>query len=186
MQWWRAAGWGWQLFGVRTEEAEGHVFPLAPLDYEDPRHAAGFSFLVQVTDRGVEGFANHLHIDSARVKLALLNINDNPPVFARPHAQLTLREDAHLGTLLATLPAHDPDEMKNVTKDYKTLYKNPLSGRGGGGGGGGEGGGRGEGEGGGGEEVVEVVVVAVAVVVMEQERMAIMEWNARVEQGKWN
>ena len=45
------SGWGWEHFGLRTEGREGHVFVRSPLDYEDPQHRRGFTFMVQVTDR---------------------------------------------------------------------------------------------------------------------------------------
>ena len=48
-------------------------------------------------------------MDSASISVKLLDVNDNPPLFTRPHALITVREDAEPGTLLASLPARDPD-----------------------------------------------------------------------------
>lgn len=41
--------------------------------------------------------------------MKLRDVNDNPPQFHRPHAHITVMEDTAPGTLLATLPARDPD-----------------------------------------------------------------------------
>lgn len=41
--------------------------------------------------------------------MRLRDVNDNPPLFHRSHAHVTVREDAPPGTLLAALPARDPD-----------------------------------------------------------------------------
>ncbi|XP_068245433.1 putative neural-cadherin 2 [Palaemon carinicauda] len=49
------------------------------------------------------------HTDTAWVAVQLLDLNDNPPEFRRPHVHITVREDTSPGTLLATLPARDPD-----------------------------------------------------------------------------
>lgn len=50
-------------------------------------------------------------MDSAWVTVHLRDVNDNPPVFSRPHAHVTVREDAAPGTPLAALPARDPDAV---------------------------------------------------------------------------
>ncbi|XP_042206047.1 putative neural-cadherin 2 [Homarus americanus] len=104
-----ASGWGWEHFGIRSVGAEGQLFALQTLDYEDDTHRRGFKFMVQVTDRGRGGWRDARHMDAAWVSIRLRDVNDNPPKFHRPHAHVTVKEDAAPGTLLAALPAHDPD-----------------------------------------------------------------------------
>ncbi|XP_042242200.1 neural-cadherin-like [Homarus americanus] len=77
------------------------------LDYENETHRRGFKFMVQVTDRG-RG-AGRTSPPGRRLGLRPSeDINDNPPRFHRPHPTL-LEGGRRPGTLLAALPAHDPD-----------------------------------------------------------------------------
>lgn len=50
-------------------------------------------------------------MDFAWVSLRLKDVNDNPPLFARPHAHVTVSEDATPGTQLVSMPARDPDAV---------------------------------------------------------------------------
>ena len=59
--------------------------------------------------QGSSGWDDLAHLDSAWVTIHLRDVNDNPPVFSRPHAHVTVREDTSPGTLLATMSARDPD-----------------------------------------------------------------------------
>ncbi|XP_069983512.1 putative neural-cadherin 2 [Penaeus vannamei] len=65
--------------------------------------------MIQVTDRGRGGWDDSRHTDNAWVSVKLRDVNDNPPMFHRPHAHITVKENTAPGTLLATLPARDPD-----------------------------------------------------------------------------
>ncbi|XP_071534242.1 putative neural-cadherin 2 [Panulirus ornatus] len=114
-----ASGWGWEHFGMRTAGYVGQLYALKTLDYEDDTHRRGFKFMVQVTDRGRGGWEDSRHLDSAWVSVLLRDVNDNPPQFHRPHAHVTVREDAAPGTLLAALPAHDPDMGGQHEVDYR-------------------------------------------------------------------
>ncbi|XP_071536341.1 putative neural-cadherin 2 isoform X3 [Panulirus ornatus] len=113
------SGWGWQLFGVRTEGSVGHLYARHGLDFENEEHRRGFRFLVEVTDKGAGGWSDPRHTDSAWVKVTLNDLNDNPPLFPRPHAHVTIAEDTHPGTLLATFPARDPDMGGHQGVDYR-------------------------------------------------------------------
>ncbi|XP_045138941.1 putative neural-cadherin 2 isoform X2 [Portunus trituberculatus] len=112
------SGWGWEHFKIRTVGAVGQLYPVRTLDYEDERHRRGFKFMVQVTDRGRGGWTDPRHLDTAWISVKLTDVNDNPPAFPRPHAHVTVREDAVPGTLLATLPARDPDMAGQQKVDY--------------------------------------------------------------------
>ncbi|KAK8754586.1 hypothetical protein OTU49_016766, partial [Cherax quadricarinatus] len=116
-----SSGWGWQHFGMRTEGVMGHLFANKTLDYEDAAQRRGFRFMVQVTDRGRGGWSDARHTDTAWVEVSLRDVNDNPPQFSRPHAHVTVREDTAPGTLLASLPATDPDMMEQQGVDYRVV-----------------------------------------------------------------
>ncbi|XP_071516873.1 putative neural-cadherin 2 isoform X2 [Panulirus ornatus] len=106
------SGRGWQMFqviGLENGAPAGSLRAVEPLDYEDPDHRRGFHFRVQVTDAGDVSWRDSHHVDEAWVKLRLLDLNDNDPVFSEDHAHLTLPEDTPIGSLLTTFTALDPD-----------------------------------------------------------------------------
>ncbi|XP_064098213.1 neural-cadherin-like [Macrobrachium nipponense] len=115
------SGWGWDHFGIRSTGASGQLYALRALDYEDDTHRQGFKFMVQVTDRGEGGWVDPRHQDTAWVGVRLRDLNDNPPQFVRPHAHVTISEDAPLGTLLTTVSAHDPDAGGGGQVDYSVV-----------------------------------------------------------------
>ncbi|XP_068204753.1 protocadherin Fat 4-like [Palaemon carinicauda] len=91
------SGWGWDHFGIRSTGASGQLYALKKLDFEDDTHRQGFKFMVQVTDRGDGGWVDPRHQDTAWVGVRLRDLNDNPPQFVRPHAHVTISEDAPPG-----------------------------------------------------------------------------------------
>ncbi|XP_045130155.1 putative neural-cadherin 2 isoform X1 [Portunus trituberculatus] len=107
------SGRGWQMF--RVEEGAGTVptgnlMSVEPLDYEDPDHRQGFTFRVQVTDRGEEGWGRRQHVAETWVRLRLLDENDNDPVFSEDLTRLVLPEDTPRGSFLSSFTALDPDK----------------------------------------------------------------------------
>ncbi|XP_068219972.1 putative neural-cadherin 2 [Palaemon carinicauda] len=70
---------------------------------------------------GRGGWSDPRHTDTAWVAVSLVDLNDNPPVFRRPQAQVTVREDTSPGTLLATLPARDPDMGGQQRVQYRVV-----------------------------------------------------------------
>ncbi|XP_068213121.1 putative neural-cadherin 2 [Palaemon carinicauda] len=115
------SGWGWAHFGVRSVGPLGHLYARQTLDFEDETHRRGFKFMIQVTDKGRGGWHDGRHLDSAWVKVRLRDLNDNAPVFARPHLHLTVREDAQPQTVLTSLPAHDADMEGKQGVDYHVV-----------------------------------------------------------------
>ncbi|XP_066984935.1 putative neural-cadherin 2 [Macrobrachium rosenbergii] len=115
------SGWGWDHFGIRSTGASGQLYALRTLDYEDDTHRQGFKFMVQVTDQGEGGWVDPRHQDTAWVGVRLRDLNDNPPQFVRPHAHVTISEDAPPGTLLTTVSAHDPDDGGAGQVDYSVV-----------------------------------------------------------------
>ncbi|XP_066968094.1 putative neural-cadherin 2 [Macrobrachium rosenbergii] len=115
------SGWGWAHFGVRSARSSGLLYARKTLDFEDDMQRRGFNFMIQVTDRGRGGWVDPHHLDSAWVKVRLRDLNDNPPKFIRQHVLVTVGEDTKPGTVLAALPAHDPDAGGKQTVKYNVL-----------------------------------------------------------------
>lgn len=61
--------------------------------------------------QGRGGWADSRHTDTAWAEVRLTDVNDNPPMFRRPHVHVTVSEDTAPGALLASIPATDPDEV---------------------------------------------------------------------------
>ncbi|CAL4098367.1 unnamed protein product, partial [Meganyctiphanes norvegica] len=89
--------------------------------YEDPRMREGFNFTLQVTDRGRGGWSDSRHTDEASIVVRLQDVNDNAPVFANPHVNLTVPEDMSTGTLLTTIAATDADMGGQQGVDYRLV-----------------------------------------------------------------
>ncbi|XP_042879004.1 neural-cadherin-like, partial [Penaeus japonicus] len=116
-----SSGWGWDYFAIRSVGAAGQIYARKTLDFEDETHRRGFKFMVQVTDMGRGGWQDPRHVDAAWITVALRDVNDNAPAFTRPNAHVTVREDARPGSLLAALPARDPDTGLNGEVAYRVL-----------------------------------------------------------------
>lgn len=80
--------------------------------------------------QGPHGWEDLDHVDSAWVTILLSDVNDNPPVFLRPHADVTVSEDAAPGTLLASLSARDADEVSVGRRKGSRRGKKEKDGRG--------------------------------------------------------
>ncbi|XP_050738703.1 putative neural-cadherin 2 isoform X2 [Eriocheir sinensis] len=113
------SGPGWDNFGLRSVGFAGHLFARRSLDYEQEAHRRGFRFRVQVTDQAPGGWGNLAHMDFAWVTVRLKDVNDNPPLFTRSHAHVTVSEDAKPGTPLVSMPARDPDAGGHRGVDYR-------------------------------------------------------------------
>ncbi|XP_047477091.1 putative neural-cadherin 2 [Penaeus chinensis] len=116
-----ASGWGWDHFAIRTVATCGELYAVKTLDYEDASHRRGFKFMVQVTDRGRGGWDDARHTDTAWISIRLKDVNDNPPEFRRSLVHITVREDTAPGTLLASMPARDPDMEGRQRVEYRIV-----------------------------------------------------------------
>lgn len=88
------------------------IFPffiLQPLDFEDLQQRFGFNITIQVSDHGGES-SEPYHVDYAKVRVRLRDINDNKPEFEKPNIEVIVKEDADIGTSLATFRATDADQ----------------------------------------------------------------------------
>ncbi|XP_064077719.1 LOW QUALITY PROTEIN: neural-cadherin-like [Macrobrachium nipponense] len=115
------SGPGWDRFGIRSSGASGQLYALQKLDYEDEGHRKGFRFMVQVTDKGEEGWEDPRHQDTAWVGVKLKDRNDNPPLFDSPSVHLSVSEDTAPGTILVNMTATDPDKGKGGQVKYQVL-----------------------------------------------------------------
>ena len=95
----------------------GVVTAAGPLDREA---VASYTFAVTVTDRGTPPLSA---VTSVRV--VVLDVNDNPPVITGP-AYLEVREDASIGTALATYTATDADIGINAVIQFVLVTGAPL------------------------------------------------------------
>ncbi|XP_037085943.1 neural-cadherin-like isoform X3 [Pollicipes pollicipes] len=94
---------------VRNSDDTGSLKIVQPLDYENDNDRRGFTFEIQVNDKGEDqGDANH--VARATVHVKLRDINDNRPIFDRPNIEVHVKEDTTVGTSLETFHATDPDQ----------------------------------------------------------------------------
>ncbi|XP_037703253.1 cadherin EGF LAG seven-pass G-type receptor 1 [Choloepus didactylus] len=61
---------------------------------------------------------------SVEVQVAVLDINDNPPVFERDELELLVEENSPVGSVVARIRAHDPDEGPNAQIMYQIVEGN--------------------------------------------------------------
>ncbi|XP_066961725.1 neural-cadherin-like [Macrobrachium rosenbergii] len=115
------SGPGWDRFGIRSSGASGQLYALQKLDYEDEGHRRGFRFMVQVTDKGEEGWEDPRHQDTAWVGVKLKDRNDNPPLFNSPNVHLSVSEDTAPGTILVNMTATDPDKGRGGQVKYQVF-----------------------------------------------------------------
>ncbi|MPD03265.1 Neural-cadherin [Portunus trituberculatus] len=66
-------------------------------------------FIGSVCSQGEEGWGRKEHVAETKVRLSLVDENDNDPVFSEDAIHLTLPEDTPRGSLLASFIALDPD-----------------------------------------------------------------------------
>ncbi|XP_006888184.1 PREDICTED: cadherin EGF LAG seven-pass G-type receptor 1 [Elephantulus edwardii] len=61
---------------------------------------------------------------SVEVQVTVLDINDNPPVFERDELELFVEENSPVGSVVARIRAHDPDEGPNAQIMYQIVEGN--------------------------------------------------------------
>lgn len=105
-----SSGFGADKFTmVRNADGTGSLKVAKPLDYEDPRQRYGFNFTIQVNDKGGDSDDKY-HIAFAKVRIKLLDINDNKPEFEKSNIEVTYPEDSATDTSLAKFLATDADQ----------------------------------------------------------------------------
>ncbi|UYV85015.1 hmr-1 [Cordylochernes scorpioides] len=115
---------------VTNSDGTGSLKIAKALDYEDRQQRFGFNLTIQVSDHGGETI-DPFHVDYARVRIRLMDINDNKPEFLKSNIEITVPEDAEVGKSLATFIATDADQggtskvsySIDRSSDKKRLFK---------------------------------------------------------------
>ncbi|XP_053934824.1 protocadherin-16 isoform X2 [Cuculus canorus] len=103
-------GNGGNAFQVESGRARGALVLLEPLDFEA---VALYNLTVAATDRGVPQRSA-----AVTVLIAVRDVNDNAPVFARPEYRAAVSESAAPGTEVLRVAAHDADSGPRGTVRY--------------------------------------------------------------------
>lgn len=112
------SGFGYDYFKVvNKNKTSAELQVWKPLDYENPDHRKGFSFQVTVNDKGPNA-KDPNHIASCFVHITITDINDNAPVFDLEYQNVSIKEDAPMGTSIAKFHATDADNDGNSKISY--------------------------------------------------------------------
>ena len=98
------------------DERSGVMFLSAHLDYE---LAHNYTFSVVATDTGSPPLSS-----SSEVFISVIDLNDNPPIFALDKYSISIPENAILGTPVFQIPATDADSTSNGELRYSILAGN--------------------------------------------------------------
>lgn len=94
-----------------VDPATGQVKVTNNLDYDDPSKRS-FEFTIIATDRGVPPKSM-----STIARIKLTNVNDNYPVFSKPHYEVSIPETTPPGTSILQVSASDIDQPDG--KDFQ-------------------------------------------------------------------
>nr|XP_012612408.1 cadherin EGF LAG seven-pass G-type receptor 1 isoform X1 [Microcebus murinus] len=86
----------------------------------DREHVAVYNLRALAVDRGSPAPLSA----SVDVQVTVLDINDNPPVFERDELELFVEENSPVGSVVARIRAHDPDEGPNAQIMYQIVEGN--------------------------------------------------------------
>ncbi|XP_022688346.1 putative neural-cadherin 2 [Varroa jacobsoni] len=108
---------------ITNPDGSGSLKIIKELDYEVASQRNGFNLTIMVSDNNDVTGSDPRHLDYAKVRIRLKDINDNAPKFHNPHIQITVPENTPTGTTLATFRATDIDAsggsrvMYSIEKD---------------------------------------------------------------------
>uniref|UniRef100_A0A8D1MW42 Cadherin EGF LAG seven-pass G-type receptor 1 n=1 Tax=Sus scrofa TaxID=9823 RepID=A0A8D1MW42_PIG len=86
----------------------------------DRENVAVYSLRALAVDRGSPVSLSA----SVEIQVAVLDINDNPPVFERDELELLVEENSPVGSVVARIRASDPDEGPNAQIMYQIVEGN--------------------------------------------------------------
>lgn len=116
------SGFGAEKFTmVRNSDGTGSLKIVQPLDYEDPMQSSGFRFRIQVNDRDESKDNDKYHVAYSWVVVKVRDINDNSPRFERERIEVSVLENAKIGTTLAQFKATDADKGGQSNVTYKLV-----------------------------------------------------------------
>ncbi|KFO19358.1 Protocadherin gamma-A2 [Fukomys damarensis] len=100
--------------------ADGNKFPELVLQRALDREEEAVHHLVLVASDG----GNPVRSGTCRIRVKVLDVNDNAPVFTQPEYRVSVPENIPVGTQILTVSAADADEGYNAQVAY-FLEKNP-------------------------------------------------------------
>ncbi|KAM7320186.1 hypothetical protein ACRRTK_020629 [Alexandromys fortis] len=98
---------------VRTG-ADGNKYPELVLERALDREEEAVHHLVLVASDG----GNPVRSGTCRIRVKVLDVNDNAPVFTQPEYRVSVPENMPIGTRILTVTATDPDEGYNAQVTY--------------------------------------------------------------------
>ena len=100
-----------QKFSLNS--ATGAILLSSSLDYEDTTR---YAFDVTATDGGRPPLSS-----TARVQIAISDVNDNSPIFEPHSSTFTIPENQPAGSIITTLTAIDADSASNAIVQYEII-----------------------------------------------------------------
>ncbi|KAG9344074.1 hypothetical protein JZ751_012554 [Albula glossodonta] len=113
---------GFCLEASTAQQGEGQQRPVARLvlcGRLDRETSASHTLIVTASDRGTPPLNG-----STTISVTVLDVNDNAPEFGSPEYQAKVSEGSSIGTKVAKLSAHDPDEGSNAQVRYDIISGN--------------------------------------------------------------
>lgn len=98
----------------------GVLYTAVPLDAE---FKSLYTLTVSAIDQGNAGTRQQ---SSAKVKLTVLDANDNDPVFSREEMEVTVAENGSSGSVVARVSARDADSGENAYISYSIANLQPV------------------------------------------------------------
>lgn len=98
----------------------GVLYTAVPLDAEDK---ALYTLTVSAIDQGNAGTRKQ---SSAKVKITVLDSNDNDPIFEREVTEVTVQENGPSGAVVARVVARDADSGDNAYISYSIANLQPV------------------------------------------------------------
>uniref|UniRef100_A0A8C6QP25 Protocadherin gamma subfamily A, 2 n=1 Tax=Nannospalax galili TaxID=1026970 RepID=A0A8C6QP25_NANGA len=94
--------------------ADGNKYPELVLEHALDREEEAVHHLVLVASDG----GNPVRSGTCRIRVKVLDANDNPPVFIQPEYRVSVLENVPIGTRILTVTATDTDEGYNAQVAY--------------------------------------------------------------------
>ncbi|XP_068628013.1 fat-like cadherin-related tumor suppressor homolog [Battus philenor] len=98
----------------------GVLYTAVPLDAEDK---SLYTLTVSAIDQGNAGTRKQ---SSAKVKIAIVDANDNDPVFDKDDVEVALAENGPTGVMVARVSARDADSGENAYISYSVANLQPI------------------------------------------------------------
>lgn len=104
----------------RINSNTGMLYTAVPLDVETKSY---YTLTVSARDQGNIGSRRQT---AAKIKVNVVDANDNDPLFDSPLAEVTVNENEPAGTIVTRVQAHDRDSGENSYISYGIANLNPV------------------------------------------------------------